>query len=207
MMEGVSRWRRSPGIPSAWGTCRSGPRRSRPPCKSRAARGAGRRSASPGSRCKRGMRFMPEGHTIRVMLVDDHAMVRSGLTGLLMVYDDLELAGDASSGESAIGECDRSEPDVILMDLVMPGMSGAEATRRIRERHPATQVIALTSFKEDELVQGALAAGAIGYLLKNVTADELAEAIRAAYQGKPTLAPEAAQALIRATTQPPEIGP
>jgi NarL family two-component system response regulator LiaR len=152
------------------------------------------------------MPFMPEGHTIRVMLVDDHAMVRSGLAGFLMVYDDLELAGEASSGESAIGECDRAAPDVILMDLVMPGMSGAEATRRIRERHPATQVIALTSFKEDELVQGALAAGAIGYLLKNVTADELAEAIRAAYHGKPTLAPEAAQALIRATTQPPEIG-
>src|SRR3989304_9715650 len=172
MMEWVSRWRRSPGIPSAWGSCRSGPRRSRPPFKARGARGAGRRSASPGSQCKRGMPFMPEGHTIRVMLVDDHAMVRSGLAGFLMVYDDLELAGEASSGESAIGECDRSEPDVILMDLVMPGMSGAEAARRIRGRAPATQVIALTSFKEDELVQGALAAGALGYLLQKVTAHQ-----------------------------------
>src|SRR3990170_3718511 len=157
MMEWVSRWRRSPGITSAWGSCRSGPRRSRPPCKSRAARGAGRRSASPGSRCKRGMPIMPEGNTIRVMLVDDHAMVRSGLAGFLMAYDDLELAGEAPSGEAAVALCDRDEPDVILMDLVMPGMDGAEATRRIRERHPATQVIALTSFKEDELVQGALA--------------------------------------------------
>jgi NarL family two-component system response regulator LiaR len=140
------------------------------------------------------------------MLVDDHAMVRSGLAGFLMVYDDLELAGEAPGGEAAIALCDRSEPDVILMDLVMPGIDGAEATRRIRARHPNTQVIALTSFKEDELVQGALAAGAIGYLLKNVTADELAEAIRAAHQGKPTLAPEAAQVLIRVTTQPPELG-
>lgn len=149
---------------------------------------------------------MSEGQPIRVMLVDDHAMVRSGLAGFLMVYDDLELAGEAPGGEAAIAMCDRLEPDVILMDLVMPGIDGAEATRRIRARHPNTQVIALTSFKEDELVQGALAAGAIGYLLKNVTADELAEAIRAAHQGRPTLAPEAAQALIRATTQPPELG-
>jgi NarL family two-component system response regulator LiaR len=149
---------------------------------------------------------MPEGNAIRVLLVDDHAMVRSGLAGFLMVYDDLELAGEAPGGEAAIAMCDRNEPDVILMDLVMPGVDGVEATRRIRARHPNTQVIALTSFKEDDLVQGALAAGAIGYLLKNVTADELAEAIRAAHQGKPTLAPEAAQALIRATTQPPEIG-
>jgi NarL family two-component system response regulator LiaR len=85
-------------------------------------------------------------------------------------------------------------------------MNGAEATREIRERHPDTQVIALTSFKEEDLVQEALEAGAIGYLLKNVTADELAEAIRAAHKGKPTLAPEAAQALIKATTRPPEIG-
>lgn len=149
---------------------------------------------------------MPEQQPIRVVLVDDHAMVRSGLSGFLMAYDDFELVGEAGSGEIAIGLCDTVEPDVVLMDLVMPGMDGAEATRRIRERHPATQVIALTSFKEDELVQGALSAGAIGYLLKNITAEELAEAIRAAHQGRPTLAPEAAQVLIRATTKPPEIG-
>lgn len=149
---------------------------------------------------------MPEEAAIRVVLVDDHAMVRSGLSGFLMAYDDFELAGEAGSGEAAIGLCDKVKPDVVLMDLMMPGMDGAEATRRIRERHPATQVIALTSFKEDDLVQGALTAGAIGYLLKNVTADELAEAIRAAHQGRPTLAPEAAQVLIRATTRPPGIG-
>jgi NarL family two-component system response regulator LiaR len=88
------------------------------------------------------------------------------------------------------------------MDLVMPGMDGAASTRAIRERWPRIQVIALTSFKEQELVEGALEAGAIGYLLKNVSAEELAGAIRAAYAGKPTLAPEAAQALIQATRHP-----
>jgi NarL family two-component system response regulator LiaR len=144
--------------------------------------------------------------TIKVLLVDDHSVVRSGLGGFLMAYDDLELAGEAPGGEAAIAMCDNLEPDVVLMDLMMPEMNGAEATRKIRERHPDTQVIALTSFKEEDLVQEALEAGAIGYLLKNVTADELADAIRAAHKGKPTLAPEAAQALIHATTKPPDIG-
>lgn len=144
--------------------------------------------------------------TIKVLLVDDHAVVRNGLGGFLIAYDDLELAGEAPSGEAAIALCDNIQPDVVLMDLMMPEMNGAEATKEIRERHPDIQVIALTSFKEEELVQQALEAGAIGYLLKNVTAEELANAIRAAHKGKPTLAPEAAQALIRATTRPPEIG-
>jgi NarL family two-component system response regulator LiaR len=98
---------------------------------------------------------------------------------------------------------------VVLMDLVMPTMDGATATKAIRQQCPNIRVIALTSFKEEELVQGALQAGAIGYLLKNVTADELASAIRAAYAGRPTLAPEAAQALIHASIAahgPPKIG-
>lgn len=141
---------------------------------------------------------------IRVMLVDDHAVVRSGLSTFLMTCDDMELVGEASSGEQAIRLCPLAKPDVVLMDLVMPGMDGATATRLIREKCPEIQVIALTSFKEQELVQGALQAGAIGYLLKDVTADELANAIRAAYAGKPTLAPEAAQVLIQATRMPAE---
>jgi NarL family two-component system response regulator LiaR len=139
---------------------------------------------------------------IRVMLVDDHAVVRSGLGAFLMVFDDLELVGEADSGEEAVRLCVECQPDVVLMDLVMPGMDGAGATRAIRERCPGIQVIALTSYKEKELVQGALEAGAIGYLLKNVSADELADAIRAAHGGRPTLAPEATQALIQAATQP-----
>jgi NarL family two-component system response regulator LiaR len=141
---------------------------------------------------------------IRVLLADDHRVVRSGLSAFLMAFEDLELVGEADSGETAVLMCNKFKPDVVLMDLVMPGMDGAEATQAIREQCPDIQVIALTSFKEEELVQRALKAGAIGYLLKNVTADELAEAIRAAKAGQPTLAPEAAQVLIQATRKPPE---
>jgi two-component system, NarL family, response regulator LiaR len=139
---------------------------------------------------------------IRVMLVDDHAVVRSGLGAFLLAHEDLELVGEASNGKQAVERVPALKPDVILMDLVMPELDGAAATREIRERHPAVQVIALTSFPEDELVKGALHAGAIGYLLKNVTADELAGAIRAAAVGRPTLAPEAQRALIQAATGP-----
>jgi two-component system, NarL family, response regulator LiaR len=141
---------------------------------------------------------------IRVMIVDDHNVVRSGLAAFLSVYDDLILAAEAGGGEEAVRLCPQARPDVVLMDLMMPGMDGAAATRAIRERCPDIQVVALTSFRDEELVQGALRAGAIGYLLKNVTADELAEAIRAAHAGRPTLAPEATQALIRATVRPDE---
>ena len=149
---------------------------------------------------------MTQSNSIRVLLVDDHAVVRSGLGAFLLAFDDLELVGEAGSGEEAVRLCERSQPDVVLMDLVMPGMDGAAATRAIRERCPRIQIIALTSFKEKELVEGALEAGAIGYLLKNVSADELADAIRAAHAGKPTLAPEAAQVLIQATREPPSPG-
>ncbi len=140
---------------------------------------------------------------IRVMIVDDHAVVRSGLAAFLMAFDDLELVGQACSGQEALRLCKILHPDVVLMDLVMPEMDGATATRLIRESCPHLQVIALTSFREDELVQGVLKAGAIGYLLKNVSADELAGAIRSAYAGRPTLAPEAAQVLISATQSAP----
>jgi NarL family two-component system response regulator LiaR len=144
---------------------------------------------------------------IRVMLVDDHDVVRSGLSAFLLVFDDLELVGEARDGQEAIQRCAQLQPDVIVMDMVMPIMDGAAATRVIREKYPEVQVLVLTSFKEDELVQGALEAGAIGYLLKNVSADELAKAIRAAHAGRPTLAPEAAQALIHTSTRrPPPLG-
>jgi NarL family two-component system response regulator LiaR len=144
---------------------------------------------------------MKTAHAIRVMLVDDHAMVRKGLAAFLKSKPDLELVGEASNGQEALEVCDQVQPDVILMDLMMPKMDGAAATRAIRKRWPHVQVIALTSFQEKELVQGALKAGAISYLLKNVSADELARAIRAAYAGRPTLAPEATQALIQAAKE------
>jgi NarL family two-component system response regulator LiaR len=149
---------------------------------------------------------MSESNQIRVLIVDDHAVVRSGLAAFLLAYDDLDLAGEASSGEEAVRVCEQNPPDVVLMDVVMPGMNGAEATKVIRERFPDIQVIALTSYKEDDLMQKTLQAGAIGFLLKNVSADELVQAIRAARDGRPTLAPEAAQALIHAVNQPPAVG-
>lgn len=138
---------------------------------------------------------------IRVMIVDDHKVVRSGLSAFLMAYDDLELVAEADSGEKAIAVCYTNKPDVVLMDLVMPKMNGAEATEAILKNCPQVKVIALTSFKEQDLVEGALKAGAIGYLLKDVDADDLANAIRQAFAGKPTLAPEAAQILIQASRQ------
>lgn len=141
---------------------------------------------------------------IRVLVVDDHTVVRSGLSAFLSVYDDLELVGEAAGGAQALEICTSRGADVVLMDLVMPGMDGAAATKAIREACPQTQVLALTSFKEDDLVKGALQAGAIGYLLKNISGDELAAAIRAAHAGRPTLAPEATQALIHVATRPKE---
>jgi NarL family two-component system response regulator LiaR len=133
------------------------------------------------------------------MIVDDHAMVRKGLSSFLLVMEDLELVGEAKDGLEALRLCEGSPPDVVLMDLVMPIMDGPTAIRNIRERWPETQIIALTSFEEEELVHKALQAGAISYLLKDIGADELGDAIRAAHAGKPTLAPEAAQALIKGT--------
>ena len=135
---------------------------------------------------------------IRVMIVDDHSMVRRGLATILRVRPGLQLVGEANNGQEALRLCKQVRPDVVLMDLVMPEMDGAAATRALREMCPDIQVIALTSFKEKELVQGALEAGAIGYLLKNISADELADAIHAAYAGRPTLAPEVAQVLLQA---------
>jgi two-component system, NarL family, response regulator LiaR len=139
---------------------------------------------------------------IRVLITDDHAVVRNGLNSFLSAFDDFSLVGEAKNGEQAVRICDQLQPDVVLMDLVMPGMDGATATRLIRQKHPQIQVIALTSFKEREQVQAVIQAGAIGYLLKDLSAEELACAIRKAHVGKPTLAPEAAEVLIQAVRQP-----
>jgi two-component system, NarL family, response regulator LiaR len=148
----------------------------------------------------------PPANPIRVMLVDDHTMVRRGLATFLKVFNDLQLAGEAESGEAAIKLCGELQPDVILMDMVMPDMDGATATRTIRQQFPQVQVIVLTSFKEGELIKNALEAGAIGYLLKDVSADELVRAIRAAYSGRATLSPEAAQSLVETANLPPPPG-
>ena len=149
---------------------------------------------------------MSESNRVRVVVVDDHDMVRRGLAAFLKAKADLELVGEARNGKEALLVCEEVQPDVVLMDLVMPEMTGAAAAKLILERCPDVQVIALTSFQERELVQEALEAGAISYLLKNVSAEELAEAIRAAHAGRPTLAPEATQALIQAASEGPAPG-
>jgi NarL family two-component system response regulator LiaR len=155
---------------------------------------------------KRGTMMNSTSKPIRVMIVDDYTMVRRGLTTFLKAFDDLELAGEADSGETAVKLCGEVLPDVILMDMVLPGMDGASATRVIREQFPQVQVIALTSYKEGDLIKNALKAGAIGYLLKDVSADALAKAIRAAHSGRATLSPEAAEVLVQEAHQPPPPG-
>lgn len=144
---------------------------------------------------------MSEALPIRVMIVDDHAMVRRGLATILKIQAGLKLVAEAGNGQEALDVCEQILPDVILMDLLMPVMGGAEATRLIRDRWPNVQVVALTSFQEKELVRDALQAGAVGYLLKNVSAENLVAAIREAHAGRSTLAAEAIQALIQLDSQ------
>ena len=150
--------------------------------------------------------WMTEAKPIKVMIVDDHPIVRDGLKSVLLAADDMVLAGEAGSGRETLARCRESVPDVILMDVVMPGMDGLETTRAVLSQYPAVKIVVLTTFPEEDLVQKALAAGAIGYWLKNAPADVLADAIRSAYAGQATLAPEATQALIRARTNPRKLG-
>jgi NarL family two-component system response regulator LiaR len=140
------------------------------------------------------------------MIVDDHPMVRDGLRVFLLVYSDLELVGEAGNGEEALELCERLQPDVILMDLKMPSLDGIETTKAVRKRFPGVRVLALTSYADEKLIQETIQAGAIGYLLKDVPADELAEAIRAAYAGQVTMSPAVTEALVQATSQSPKLG-
>ncbi len=133
---------------------------------------------------------------IRVLLADDHGLVRDGLTRLLASVSDIEVVAAAADGSEAMRLAEEHRPDVILMDLRMPGMDGSEATRRLLEADPATQVVILTSFSERDEIISALDAGAIGYLLKDAEPDELIRGIRAAAQGESPLAPKAARTLI-----------
>ncbi|MGZ4215713.1 MAG: response regulator [Solirubrobacteraceae bacterium] len=135
---------------------------------------------------------------IRVLLVDDHAVVREGLRNFLALQDGLEIVGEAGDGAEAIEQARALEPDVILMDLVMPGLDGIGAMRQLRVRSPGSRVIVLTSFLVDERVLPAIQAGAAGYLLKNVAPAELARAIRAAHAGEAIIDPTAAARLVHA---------
>ena len=140
--------------------------------------------------------------TIKILLVDDHTVVRSGLSKFLLVNKDMKLVGEAADGEEALQKVSLYKPDIVLMDLMMPGMDGITATREIKKKYPQVKVIALTSFAEQNMIQGALQAGAIGYLQKNVTAKELGYAIRSACEGRMTLSPEATQVLANSVAQP-----
>lgn len=141
--------------------------------------------------------------TIRVMIVDDHDVLRNGLAVFLSTCSDIELVGEAATGHEAVQQCETLQPDVVLMDLIMPEMDGVTAIRLIKQRYPQVHVVALTSFDDGDLVQSALQAGALSYLLKNISADELIMAIRSAYGGKVTLSPEIAQVLISTVSRTP----
>ena len=139
---------------------------------------------------------MTDDSQIRILIVDDHKVVRKGLRTFIAVHDDLELVGEAGNGEEAIEQCAALQPDVVLMDLKMPVMDGPTAIRHIRERFPEIKIVALTSFDDDTMAQRALKAGAIGYLFKDVEEDELMAAIRFAHLGQSIVAPEAMRALL-----------
>lgn len=147
---------------------------------------------------------MSKSRPIRVMTVDDHDILRGGIQFSLLAFDDLELVGEARSGEEALRLCGELQPDVVIMDMLMPEMNGVETTQAIHDEHPQMRVLVLSSFHDRDLVQRAVQAGAIGYLVKGVSADEIADAIRDAYAGRSVLGPEAAQALSpRDDTSPP----
>jgi len=144
---------------------------------------------------------MTESQAIRVLIVDDHPMVRSGLQDFILAYDWMEVVGEAKNGVEAVDFCTAHEVDVVLMDMVMPLMDGSEATRRILALGKPIKIVILTSFHEQDQVQQALRAGATSYLLKNVSAGELASAIQAAHGGFSILALEATQALMKNNRQ------
>ena len=144
---------------------------------------------------------------IRVLTVDDHELLRRGIRFALLPVDDLMLVGEAQDGEEAVRLCQELQPDVVLMDMRLTGgMDGIAATKVIREKCPYTQVIILSSFHDSKLVQGAVQAGAVGYLIKGVSGDALCEAIRAAAAGKPVLDAEALGDLVQSTERQSGLG-
>jgi NarL family two-component system response regulator LiaR len=154
-----------------------------------------------------GATAMPISDATRVLIVDDHAIVREGLRTLLSEESDVEVVGEAANGDEAVALAAALLPDVVLMDLVLPGVDGIEATRRIRGGGLPSQVLVLTSFADDQRVREAVQAGAIGYLLKDVLKLELLQAIRAAARGLPALHPVAQQHLLRQVAAPPQPSP
>lgn len=149
---------------------------------------------------------MSEQAPIKVLIVDDHPIVRHGIKTMLMTLDDIIVVGEAANGPKTLSICEQSNPDVILMDVVMPGMNGVETTRAVLERYPHIRIIMLTSFPDQDLVQEALEAGATGFLLKDTPIETLGDIIRSTNAGQSTLSAEATQALLDANTRPPKLG-
>jgi NarL family two-component system response regulator LiaR len=145
--------------------------------------------------------------SIRILIVDDHAVVREGLRALIDVDPGIELAGEAADGVEAVQKARSLKPDVILLDLVMPRQGGVEAIGEIKEENPDARILVLTSFDEDDKVFPAIKAGALGYLLKDSSAQELLQAIRDVYRGEPTMHPTIARKLIRELQRPPDLPP
>lgn len=141
---------------------------------------------------------MSNSNLIRVITVDDHEVIRGGIKFALLAVEDIELVGEARNGDEALILCKKLQPDVVLMDLIMPGVDGIAATQAICEQCPQTQILVLTSYHDEELVPKVMHAGATGYLLKGVSNQKLIEAIRAAHAGQPTMAREAVADLVEA---------
>jgi len=139
---------------------------------------------------------MTDGAARRVLVVDDHDLLREGVASVLASFTDLDLVGEAHSGEAAIEAVERLDPHVVVMDLVMPGMGGIEAIRRLRAAHPALGILALSSYSDGARVREAIEAGATGYLIKSVDAESLAQAVRSAAEGTSTFSPEVTLALV-----------
>jgi NarL family two-component system response regulator LiaR len=154
----------------------------------------------------RGKAMNASNRPIRILTVDDHEIVRGGIEFSLMVFDDLEVVGGARNGQEAISLCRELEPDVVLMDMRMPSMDGAQVTQVLRKLQPRVQVLALSSYEDPDIVRRAIEAGAAGYLIKGVSADELADAVRAVHRGKTRLSPEAMQALVQSDNGSPRLG-
>jgi NarL family two-component system response regulator LiaR len=151
--------------------------------------------------------LMNDSDGIRLLIVDDHKVVRNGLKIFISTFDEIELVGEAQNGRQALEQCAQHQPDVVLMDLVMPIMDGPTAIQHIREQFPEINIIALTSYDDEDLVHRAMAAGAIGYLYKDAEEEELIGAIHAAYEGRSIVAPEAMQALVNQIARKEELEP
>ena len=149
---------------------------------------------------------MNEQEPIKVIIVDDHPVVRNGIMNMLLIFDDIELIGEAGSGLELLTQLQEIMPDVILMDMVMPGMDGLETTRAVLAQYPEVKIVMLTTFPEGDVVRDVLEAGAVGFFTKNAEIDTLADAIRAAHAGQTILAPEATAALMKTKTRSPELG-